>query len=374
MIYALSILLFLSILITVYPYLIYPMLLRLLPTKAISHDPHHVVTMTLAFCAFNEGKVIVEKLNNIAMLKSYHPELEILAFDDGSSDNTYEQLSARPDLLSVIKGRGRNGKAYGMKKLAKLAKGDIIIFTDANVLLDELAVKNLQGWYADPAIGGVCGTLKYIDSKETATASAGGLYWRFEERLKSEEARTGNVMGADGSIFSLRRSLYPAFPDTVLDDLTVSMAAVFAGKRLIKAPNVIAYERLITSRKEEFSRKIRIATRAYHTHLYLRPQLSTMSKLDRFKYTSRKFIRWFGGFFLIIASFLALFSSATISPTIFSITFLILLGAIWFGKYSHNGYLATAIEITLSMIATFIGVIRAIKGDTLATWAPAKTR
>lgn len=374
MIYTLSTLLCLSILMTIYPYLIYPMLLKLLPTKAISHDPNHVVTMTLVFCAFNEGKVIAEKLDNLAMLKSYHPNLEILAFDDGSSDNTYEQLSARSDLLTVIQGKGRNGKAYGMKKLAKLAKGDIIIFTDANVLLDKLAIRNLQGWYADPNIGGVCGTLKYLASKETATASAGGLYWRLEEKLKSEEARTGNVMGADGSIFSLRRNLYPAFPDTVLDDMTVSMAAVFAGKRLIKTPDVIAYERLVTSRKEEFSRKTRIAARAYHTHLYLRPQLSIMSNLDKFKYISRKFIRWFGGAFLIFSSLLAFSLSAIISPTIFVITLLVMTGAILVGKHSHSGYLAIAAEITLSIIATLIGVVHAIRGHTVVTWAPAKTR
>ena len=41
-------------------------------------------------------------------------------------------------------------------------------------------------------------------------------------------------MGADGSIFAVRRELYPDFPDTVQDDFTVSMSAVFAGRRLVR--------------------------------------------------------------------------------------------------------------------------------------------
>ena len=74
------------------------------------------------------------------------------------------------------------------------------------------------------------------------TAKVGALYWRLEEATKALESRTGSVMGGDGSIFSIRRSLYPDFPDSVLDDLTVSMSPVFAGKRLIRADDVIAFE------------------------------------------------------------------------------------------------------------------------------------
>src|SRR3546814_6771444 len=96
---------------------------------------------------------------------------------------------------------------------------------------------------------------------ESATASVGSLYWRIEERLKDEESRTGNVLGADGSIFSIRRALYPEFPDSVLDDLTVSMAVVFAGRRLVKAKDVIARERLVAGRGDEYRRKVRIAAR-----------------------------------------------------------------------------------------------------------------
>lgn len=358
----------------IYPYLIYPAILRKLPSKPVAHDPQHRCRATLVFCAYNEGAVMAEKLRNIEMLKLRHPDLEVLAFDDGSSDSTYEQMSARPDLLRVVRGGGRNGKAYGMKQLAAMATGDIMIFTDANVLLDEVAIDNLFAWYADPEVGGVCGKLRYLGTENSATASVGGLYWRLEEKIKSEESRIGNVMGADGSIFSLRRELYPDFPDTVLDDLTVSMAPVFAGKRLLKVDDVVAYERLVAVRGEEFSRKIRIAARAYHTHLYLRPWLAQMSTMDKFKYNSRKVVRWFGGLFLILSTVLFTGLVALVSPSLLFLVAIILAVGLAAGRKVNSGLVGAVTEIVLALIATLLGVVRAMRGQTIVTWSPAKSR
>ncbi|UDY23106.1 glycosyltransferase [Nocardioides sp. Kera G14] len=331
-------------------------------------------TVTLQFCAFNEGAVLQEKLDNIEVLKERHPGLEVLAYDDGSTDHTRDMLASRPDLLQVIDGAGRTGKAHGMKRLAAMATGDILVFTDANVLLQDDAIDRLLAWYEDPEVGGVCGTLRYINPGESATASVGGAYWRLEEKLKALESRTGNVMGADGSIFSLRRELYPSFPDTVLDDLTVSMASVFAGRRLLKVDDVVAFERLVSGRQDEFARKVRIAARAFHTHLYLRPQLRAMGRLDKFKYRSRKLVRWFGGLFLIVGALSAFLLAATFSPWA-GLGFAVVLAAAAFaGSRIHNGPAGLVTETVLALLATLIGVLKAARGQTFVTWSPAKSR
>lgn len=358
----------------VYPYIIYPFILKALPSLPIRRDPGYDCSATLVFCAYNEGAVMPEKLRNIEELKARHPDLEVLAFDDGSSDDTFAQMQARPDLLTAIQGGGRNGKAHGMKRLAGMATGDIMIFTDANVLLDKDAIDNLRAWYVDPEVGGICGTLRYIGAESSATASVGDAYWRLEEYLKKEESRTGNVMGADGSIFSLRRALYPEFPDSVLDDLTVSMAAIFAGKRLLKVDDVVAYERLVAARSEEFARKVRIAARAFHTHLYLRPQLVGMSRMDKFKYGSRKLVRWFGGLFLCLSVLSAVFLGALISPFLGLAMLVALVLAIVIAPRFKTGPVSTVTEIILALMATLMGVWRAMKGQTVVTWSPAKSR
>lgn len=363
-----------SLLAVAWPFAVYPFVLKTLrsePERPVASLPP---SASLLFCAYNEAAAMPEKLANLAMLKARYPALEMLAFDDGSSDDTGRLIAERGDLVALSQGPGRSGKAHGMKLLAARARGDVLIFTDANVMLDGDAIDNLLARYADPAVGGVLGSLHYMGEGESATAQVGSLYWRIEERLKDEESRTGNVMGADGSIFSIRRALYPSFPDDVLDDLTVSMAVVFAGQRLVKARDVIARERLVTGRRDEYRRKVRIAARAWHTHRHLRPALCRMALLDRFKYASRKIVRWFGGLFIVTGSLSALLLAWRISPWL-AVAGLGAAGVlIWLGSKARGGPLAAIVDILIAYAATLQGVVRAMSGRTVTTWSPAKSR
>ena len=357
------------------PYVIYPVLLRLLPEVKVRQDHQGVsFSYSLLFCAYNEENSLPAKLENIASLKKKHPDLEVLVFDDGSSDETLKLLKASHCIDVIIEGSGRSGKAAGMKQLAKAAAGQILLFTDANVILDLSAIEALGKYYSDDQIGGVCGTLHYVGENNSMTAEMNGQYWRLEEKIKVLESRSGNVMGADGSLFSVRKCLYPDFPDSVLDDFTVSMSVVFSGYRLLQAQDFTAYERLVQSSAEEWERKIRIATRAFYTHMKFGAKIRQMRLIDRWKYFCRKYVRWNGG----ISFMIALSSAVLLIPYV----------SIWTFISASASYIALALLALASFIvigwkcrplisavlATQIGVFRARRGLTVQTWTPAKTR
>lgn len=370
--FILSIVCALSLLLFIYPYVIYPSVLRLLDRKPVMAAPVDL-SASLLFCAYNEMKGLPAKIDNLRALKRARPSLQILAYDDNSTDGTFAFLAAQPDLLTCVRGPGRTGKAAGMKRLVQKATGDILVITDADGQLAEDAVERLMPYYADPDVGGVCGVLR-CSSGDSVTAQVGSTYWGLDEKLRILESDTGNVMGAMGALFSVRRSLYPDFPDTVADDFTVSMSVVFQGKRLIKAPDVVVYHESCIDRSEEMRRKIRIGARAYHTHLYLRPQLQRMSARDRFKYVSRKQLRWFGGLFLAIATVSGLGVVATLSPVASGILALLLIAAVTASGRVRGGPLAKGSEALLLIFANFTGVLKAMRGQTVTTWAPANSR
>lgn len=365
-----------SLLLLAWPFAVYPAILGLLPERPVIRlrpgDP--LPSASLLFCAYNEAAALPAKIANLRALKARYPALEILAYDDGSADATAALLDDAADVLTVIHGPGRAGKARGMKTLAARARGDVLIFTDANVLLEDAAIARLLGYYADWHVGGVLGSLVYDGADASSSAQVGGLYWRIEEMLKDRESRTGNVMGADGSIFSIRRSLYPDFPDSVLDDLVVSMAVVFNGRRLVKAKDVVARETMVGAREDEMRRKVRIAARSWHTHRYLRPLLRRMSALDRFKYGSRKLVRWFGALWMAAGGVAALVLGWAWHPLV--AIGLLLLGAGLFamGYGSRKGPLAAIADIMLAYGATLRGIVLAARGKDFTLWTPAKSR
>ncbi len=356
-----------------YPYLFYPLALRLLTKRPIRRARVELST-SLLFCAYNEIDCLPRKIANLRELKRNKPDLQILVYDDGSTDGTHELLESVSDLLTVVRGVGRTGKAAGMKQLAERAAGEILLFTDTDVELEPGAIDRLLPYFGDPDVGGVCCTVRMLNKTGSATSHTGSLYWSVDDGLQRLESATGNVMGASGAFFSVRRELYPEFPDTVQDDFAVSMSVIFQGKRLLKATDVIACTNSVSRRDEELHRKVRIGTRAYHTHAFLRSQVRQMSPRDRFKYVSRKVLRWFGGLFVAVGTISAVAAIGLLSPLlagVFLLSIVVMSSIAVRGEFGLVGKIGQA---ALATFATFYGVVQAMRGRTMVTWAPAKSR
>ena len=363
----------LSLLLFVYPCIIYPQLLRLFSPKSIDRKQTDL-TVSLLFCAYNEIECLAKKIENLRQLRRNRPDLQILVYDDSSSDGTYEILTGAADVLTAIRGPGRTGKAAGMKTLVQKATGDILIFTDANILLSADLIDRLLPYYGDPDVGGAACTIRTTGDPDSVTGRVGSAYVALDDKLQQLESSTGNVMGASGGLFSVRRELYPDFPDSVQDDFAVSMSVLFQGKRLVKAPDVVGFERSVGHRNEELRRKVRIGARAYHTHAFLRPGLRRMQPRDRMKYLSRKMLRWFGGVFLTSSAIFALAAIATVSARAAILVLCGALVALIFSLRSKSRPLATAGELTLATYATLIGVLQGMRGRAMTIWPPAKSR
>jgi cellulose synthase/poly-beta-1,6-N-acetylglucosamine synthase-like glycosyltransferase len=330
------------------------------------------------FCAFNEEEALPEKIRNIRALKQYCPNMQVLAYSDCSQDMTNQLLEQADDVLTPVIGTVRVGKLIGMQKLVAMTRQDIIIFTDANVIMEPESVPRILRYFTNPDIGSVAGTLVYRSNdagSDTPTAAVGGLYWRLEEHIKRLESETGSTMGADGSVFARRRAGYPPLPGDLVDDLGASISVLFDGLRCVSAADVRAYEQSVHMSREEFRRKRRIACGSMSTYRYLLPKLRTLSWIDRFKFLSHKTLRWWGGLFLFFALVFAVlggWSAGFLLVTIFAIG-----GAgLVLGLLGPKGIpvLSPVYEILLAVIATSVGVIESLAGRKYQTWTPAKSR
>lgn len=365
-----------SLLLFIHPYVTYPLSLMLFRERPLRlGSGSRPATASMLFCAYNEERSLPSKIDNLRQIKALDGSVQMLAYSDFSTDGTLALLQSEGDLLTAIGGTTRTGKALGMRRLASSADGDILIFTDANVLLEPNAIERLLTYFSDPTVGGVAGSLVYINPDESTTAMVGSAYWQLEESIKRLESRCGSIMGADGSIFATRRSLYPEVPGHLLDDFIVSISVTFAGYRLIHAGDVVAYERGATVSADEFRRKRRIACRAFNTHRHLWSTIrQTFGVGDLYKYLSHKLLRWFGLVPLTIGA-----ASMAAALSLMGLSWLALIlglaavGGFWLGRLGVPG-LGAGAELLLSILATFLGIIDSLRGKTYQTWAPALSR
>lgn len=367
-----------SLLLALHPFVTYPLSLKLL--KAIRGAQRskpatrgaEELTFAVCMCAYNEERVIEAKVRNLLELRAREPGLSIHVYVDAASDRTAEILRGFADQIDLFVAAERHGKTYGMNLLSARAQADILIFTDANVFLDLDCIADLRRHFADREVGCVCGNLNYTNGNTSVTAQSGSSYWRFEEALKRLESDTGSMMGADGSIFAIRRELRRAPPDHIIDDMYVSLMTIVEGYRLVQARDVRAYEESVTHAGEEFNRKVRIACQAFNVHRLIWPRLRKLDVLTRYKYLSHKFVRWLSIYFFAVSAAALLLGLAAAGQARFALALLVLgLLALWLGARWSVKPFVQIVDVLTALAGAGLGVWRSMRGERFQTWTPA---
>ncbi|MBI5716107.1 MAG: glycosyltransferase family 2 protein [Burkholderiales bacterium] len=342
------------------------------PGSSTPPCPPRRLSFAICTCAYNEARVIEAKLQNLLALRARHPGLEILVYVDASSDDTAAICRRHEGRIRLHVSERRTGKTHGMNLLVQSTQADIVVFTDANVMLDEQALDRLEAHFADAEVGCVCGNLIYTNAAESTTARTGSLYWRLEEGIKRLETDTGSVMGADGSLFAIRRALHRAPPDHIIDDMYVSFMVLCGGHRVVQASDVRAFEESVSSMREEFQRKVRIACQAFNVHRLLWPHLARLPALSLYKYLSHKLLRWFTIYLLGLAyaAFLAL---ALVAGSVWMAAALAVPPlALWLLGYRFPVQpVAQAFDVLSALAGAGVGVWRSLSGHLYQTWTPA---
>ncbi len=364
-----------SLALAVHPFTTFPLSLRLLARRGRCPVPGGPAPASVAVCvcAYNEEAVIGARIDNLLAARRRVPGLEILVYVDAASDATAAILRGYGDRIRLVVSPDRLGKTHGMNRLVALTDAEVVVFSDANVTFAEDAIERLVAPFADAGIGCVCGHLRYVDGAdgEASTAATGSLYWRLEEYIKALESATGSVMGADGSIFALRRALHRAPPPYLIDDMYVSLAVLCAGERVVRVADAVAYEAAVSRPAEEFRRKVRIACQAFNVNRALWPLLMRLPALDRYKYVSHKLLRWLSiywlgcaGLFALLAVLLAAGPLACAGAA-FAVSAAGLIVA-----HADRGAAGKLREVLAALLATGIGVWRSCRGETFQTWNP----
>jgi len=263
----LAILFWLSVFLIIYTYIGYPLLIaliaKLIPfqsrTSGIS-DP----SITLLITAYNEEAVIKKKIENSLRLDYPRDRLQIIVAADGSSDRT-------PEIVGKFHERGvelthtslRDGKLAAINRAIAQARGDIVIFSDANNMYDPDAVRKLIAPFSDPTVGATTGA-KLIIQDGSELSGAEGIYWQYESWIKTNETILGTCTSSVGEILAIRRELYNPPPIHIInDDYYIVLDLIKRGLRVFYVPEARSFEYISATARDEMVLRTRMNTGKY---------------------------------------------------------------------------------------------------------------
>jgi cellulose synthase/poly-beta-1,6-N-acetylglucosamine synthase-like glycosyltransferase len=296
---------YLSLLLVLYTYLGYPLLsaaLGLVLRREVAKRPIEPLVSVL-ISAYNEESSIAATLENKLRL-DYPPEkLEIIVVSDASTDGTdaivagFAQRSVR-----LLRQEPRAGKTCALNLAVPQARGEILVFSDANSLYAPDALRHLVANFADPTVGYVTGQMVYAGEDGTPVGDGCGAYMRYENALRSLESRTGSVVGVDGGIDAVRAALYRPMNPELLPDFVLPLRVIEQGWRVVYEPRALLCESALKEDADEYRMRVRVSLRAFWALLEMKRLLNPLRyPLFAWQLWSHKVLRYLCFLFLACA-------------------------------------------------------------------------
>lgn len=370
------VLLIFSVIIPIYTYAVYPIILSFFSKKDFKKNDSYTPLVSVIVAAYNEEKVIEKRILNLLELEYPKEKIEFIIASDGSGDDTVNIVNKYSDCITLLD-LPRGGKVKALNAAVQCAKGEILVFSDANTMYEKSAIKKLVRHFEDDRIGCVSGQLRYeINSESGEGAKSEGIYWKYENYVKKQESNIGNLSGANGAIYAvLAADFKPIKAGIINDDFYVSTRVLESGKSVIMDDEAIAYEKPNDDVDSQFKRHVRDGAGHYQAICVFWRLL--FPRHGAFVHISHRVCKWIVPFLMVVALITNLF---LIKYKIMLILMLLqlLMYAMVIVHYVLSkrnitfGFISRLVSIVFYFVsvnvALFCGFIRLISGKQKAVW------
>jgi cellulose synthase/poly-beta-1,6-N-acetylglucosamine synthase-like glycosyltransferase len=332
--------------------------------------------ISVIIAAFDEEAVIQQKIDNLLACDYPRRKLEIIIASDGSTDRTDEIASQfRSQGIRLVSSPIRRGKSSIQNDAVRKATGEILIFTDADCVLEPWTLSMLVENFADPTVGLATGAAVFLNTHQSAVAHNEGLYARYEAWIRREESERGLLAAASGSIFAMRAKLWRPLDPNIGDDFVLPIQVALQGYRNIFDPEVKAWTTLPTEGSSMFRVKKRIVNKD------LRGLLQNRAILNPFRYGtvaiglwSHKLLRWLVAYFLcgLLAASLLLLDEPQFRVALALQLAFYSVASIAVIKRASLSLPSVAFSFCLVNLAAMLAVFDYLAKKTVSQWKPVR--
>ena len=313
----LSVIVFTALFGVFYAYFGYPLILMFANLGrryrvALPLEAQDLPSISVIVTVRNEEKVIVEKIADTMELsyagrsvKQLCAEgsnlVELIIASDASDDQTDEIVrSLSSQGVKLVRLEERGGKEKAQQAAVAQSSGEIILFTDAKIVLNKEALVSAVAYFADESVGAVSST-DVIMSSESG-GSGEGLYVAYEMWLRRQESVFNSLVGLSGSCFAVRREIAEKLRTNIPSDFALLIESQRQRMRGVHAENVVGSYKAVRTEKQEFQRKVRTVLRGISA-CFASAEVLDPARFGRFAWQvwSHKVCRWMVPWLLIVA-------------------------------------------------------------------------
>lgn len=273
--------------------------LFLLLLQALAYDRHltrdgYTPAVSILIPAHNEEDVIARRIENCLALDYPEHALEVVIGVDGSTDSTAAQArSVLDDRVVVLEFESNRGRSQVHNDCVRVARGEILCFTDADTLYEPLCLQRLVRHYADEKVGCVGGELRSESFTQSPIGRAQGIYWKWEYLIRGWQSKLGVLTKVSGANMSMRKALYKDLPPWYDVDQAAGPSSLLQGYRVVHEPEAMAVEEFPTTRRAEFNSRRRLTLRAltalWHYRELLNPLKHPWAALHEWSYRASRY-------------------------------------------------------------------------------------
>jgi poly-beta-1,6-N-acetyl-D-glucosamine synthase len=194
----------------------------------------------------NEEDLITETI--AALAKIEHPDYEVIAIDDGSTDRTaavLDSLASRHSFLRVVRQPNNQGKAAALTAGARAARHEFLVCVDADALLaPRTPAIFARALAADPHLGAVTGNPRVRNTGSLLGKLQSGEFSAIIAVIKrAQQFISGRIFTISGVVCAFRREALASVDwwsrDMAAEDIDITWKLNLAGWRTAYVPEAL---------------------------------------------------------------------------------------------------------------------------------------
>ncbi len=248
--------------------------LKYRPIESVSDK--ELPTCTVIVPAFNEGEQVLHTLRSLTASDYPAEKLELLAIDDGSTDDTWywmqEAKRELGDRISIYQQPRNKGKRHALYRGFNIGSGQVFVTVDSDSEVKADTLRNLVSpFVVNENCGAVAGNVQVLNSKSGIIPRMLNVSFVFSfEFVRAAESKLKTVLCTPGALAAYRReAVFGCLPEWI-------------NQRFMGKPSDIGEDRAMTNM---------ILKQGYETMFQSNAHVLTQVP-ERYKGLSKMFIRW----------------------------------------------------------------------------------